>query len=110
MGVTSTKSYLGALLDCIYCLYFTAMDSGINSTLQTFKKLSTDMLKLTYQTTIPSYLAPPPFWDSYTGEKLATGLTLLGSPLKRLQTVQVLEFVCYGIRTVADREHILNAL
>jgi ATP-dependent helicase YprA (DUF1998 family) len=144
------------------------MDFDLNSALQNIKTLPMDMLKLTYQKTIPRHLAPPSsFWDSYTGEKVAIGIraclaiwaasgqkivplefqikatialisgqdtlidvgtgygktlcmiisclldtpgkiSIVISPLKRLQTVQVLEFERYGIKTVAINEDTPN--
>ena len=51
------------------------MDSELNSVLEKTRSFSLDMLKLTYQDSIPSELAlPTSFWKSYSDEKLAIGL------------------------------------
>ena len=51
------------------------MESNLDTTLKHIKTLSIDELKLTYQTAIPSHLAPSvSYWDSHTGEQLAIGL------------------------------------
>ena len=144
------------------------MDSELDSLLEKTHSFSLDMLKLSYQESIPSDLAlPTSFWKSYGDEKLAIGLhaclaiwvtsgkkivpnkfqltatislmsgqdtlvdvgtgygktlciiipclldspgliSVVISPLKRLQAVQVLEFECYGINTVAINEDTPN--
>jgi ATP-dependent helicase YprA (DUF1998 family) len=144
------------------------MDSEMDSLLQDIRDLPLDMLKTTYQTTIPTHLAPSiSFWEPYTQENLATGLraclaiwatsqnkivptefqlkatiammsgqdalidvgtgygktlcmltpclldppgsiSIIISPLKRLQAVQVLEFERYGIRTTSINEDTPN--
>ena len=51
------------------------MDSELNSRLEETRSFSLEMLKLTYQESIPSELAlPTSFWMSYSDEKLAIGL------------------------------------
>jgi ATP-dependent helicase YprA (DUF1998 family) len=144
------------------------MNSEHNSVLEKTRSLSLDMLKQTYQESIPSELAlATSFWKSYGDEKLAIGLraclaiwvtsgkkivpnefqltatislmsgqdtlvdvgtgygktlcmiipclldspgsiSIVISPLKRLQAVQVLEFERYGITTVAINEDTPN--
>ena len=136
--------------------------------LKEIQGLSVDMLKVTYQESIPAELAPPTaFWESYTDENLAIGLraclaiwaasgkkivlkefqlratialmsgqdslvdvgtgygktlcmilpclldppetiSVVISPLKRLQAVQVLEFERYGIKTMSVNEDTPN--
>ena len=50
-------------------------DSELNAKLTAIRNFSLDVLKLTYEMSIPSELAPPTsFWKSYTDEKLAIGL------------------------------------
>ena len=58
------------------CLLDSAnMDSELSSMLNTILNFSVDMLKLNYEMSIPSELAPPTsFWKSYTNEKLAIRL------------------------------------
>ena len=144
------------------------MASELHSALEKTRSLSLDVLKLTYQESIPSELAlPSSFWKCYGDEKLAIGLraclaiwiasgkrivpnefqltatislmsgqdtlvdvgtgygktlcmiipclldspgsiSIIISPLKRLQAVQVLEFERYGIDTVAINEDTPN--
>ena len=144
------------------------MDSELNLMLTKIRNFSLDMLKITYQESIPSELAvSTSFWNSYSDEKLAIGLraclavwatsgksivpnnfqltaaislisgqdtlvdagtgygktlcmiipclldspgliSIIISPLKRLQAVQVLEFERYGIKTVAINEDTPN--
>ena len=142
------------------------MDSELNFVLEKTCSLSLDLLKLTYQESIPSELAQPTsFWKSYSDKKLAIGFraclaiwvasgkkivpnefqltatislmsgqdtlvdvgtgygktlcmiilclldspgSIVISPLKRLQAVQVLEFKHYGINTVAINENTPN--
>jgi len=144
------------------------MDSELSSILTNVRDSSLDALKLSYEMSIPTELAPPAsFWKSYTDEKLAIGLraclalwaasgkkmvplefqltatialmsgqdslvdvgtgygktlcmilpclldspgtiSIVVSPLKRLQVVQVLEFERYGIKTVAINEDTPN--
>ena len=51
------------------------MDSELNSRLEETRSFSLEMLKLTYQESIPSELAlPTSFWMSYSDKKLAIGL------------------------------------
>ena len=51
------------------------MDSELDSLLEKTHSFSFDMLKLTYQESIPSDLAlPTSFWKSYGDEKLAIRL------------------------------------
>ena len=70
------------------------MGSDLATTLQRINNLSLDMLKCSYQTTIPSDLAPPTsFWDSYTSEKQAIGLrACLAIWAASNQTIVPLEF------------------
>ena len=144
------------------------MDSELDSVLHKIRKFPLEVLKSTYQTTIPTDLAmSTSFWESYTQEKLAIGLraclaiwaasqnkivpnefqlkatiaimsgqdalidvgtgygktlcmiapslldspgsiSIVISPLKRLQAVQVLEFERYGIRTASINEDTPN--
>jgi ATP-dependent helicase YprA (DUF1998 family) len=144
------------------------MDSELNKILTNIRNSSLDMLKLSYEMTIPTELAPQSsFWKSYTDEKLTIGLraclamwaasgkrivpiefqltatialmsgqdslvdvgtgygktlcmilpslldspgtiSIVVSPLKRLQVLQVLEFERYGIKTVAINEDTPN--
>jgi hypothetical protein len=147
------------------------MDSDSELSLPTLTRIrsfSLDMLKFTYQESIPSEMAlPTSFWKSYDDDKLAIGLraclaiwvtsgkrivpnefqltatislisgqdtlvdvgtgygktlcmiipclldspgliSIVISPLKRLQAVQVLEFERYGIDTVAINEDTPN--
>ena len=51
------------------------MASELHSVLEKTRSLSLDVLKLTYQESIPSELAlPSSFWKCYGDEKLAIGL------------------------------------
>jgi hypothetical protein len=51
------------------------MDQELGSTLATIRNSSLDVLKLKYEISIPSELAPPTtFWKPYTNEKLVIGL------------------------------------
>ena len=51
------------------------MDPELSSILNAILNFSLDMLKLNYEMSIPSELAPQnSFWKSYTNEKLAIGL------------------------------------
>jgi hypothetical protein len=160
---------IGATTTAYLCAYLADMDSELTSTLTLIRNLPLDLLKITYQESIPAHLAlPGPFWRSFTDDKLVIGLraslaiwaasgekmvpnefqlratiatmsgqdslidagtgygktlcmilpclldprsmSIVVSPLKRLQAVHVLEFERYGVKTVSINEDTPNDL